>query len=55
MWASLSRAAGDSWYSSWQEESRHPAIPHPGALAYRDEREVLKAVLGGAGFPNSDL
>lgn len=55
MWASLSRAAGGSWYSSWQEESRNPAIPHPRALAYRDEREVLKALLGGAGFPNLNL
>lgn len=48
-------AAGDSWYSSWQEESRHPAVHHPGAWTYREERAVLRAVLSGAGLPSSDL
>ncbi|KGS12146.1 MULTISPECIES: hypothetical protein [Pseudomonas syringae group] len=48
-------AARDSWYTSWEEESRHLAVHHPSAWTYREEREVLRAVLRGAGLPNSDL
>lgn len=38
-------AARDSWYTSWEEESRHLAVHHPSAWTYREEREVLRAVL----------
>lgn len=48
-------AVRDSWYSSWQEESRHPAVHQPGAWTYQEERAVLRAVLNGAGLSSSDL
>ncbi|EQB0441288.1 hypothetical protein ACYAE2_002300 [Pseudomonas aeruginosa] len=47
--------AKDTWYTSWEETSRHLAIHHPGAWTYREERELLRAVISGAGLPDPDV
>lgn len=46
--------ANDDWYSAWAVASRQPAIHHPSAVTYREEREVLRWVLNGAGLPDPD-
>lgn len=46
--------ARDDWYASWEESARHIAFHHPSAWTYSEERSVLRAVISGAGLPNSD-
>lgn len=48
-------AARNSWYTSWEEESRHLVVHHPREWTHSEEREVLRAVLTGARLSNSDL
>ena len=47
-------AAKDEWYACWEESSRHIAVHEPSAWTYGEERAVLRAVLSGAGLPDSD-